>query len=563
MTSGLALVATATGALTAALALGLVTRRAGLSPIVGYLLAGVVVGPFTPGFVAQAEVARELAELGIVLLMFGVGLQFHVEELRSARVAVPGALAGMVAGAAAGAGIGRALLGWGWGGAIVFGLAISVSSTVVLLRVLADRGALQTPAGPVAVGWLVVEDIAAVLFAVVVPIAVRRTDEGSVGVAIAVAALKLVALFVFTLLVGSRVVPRALAWVARSGARDLFTLSVLVLALGVGVGAAELFGASMALGAFLAGVVVGRSEFAARAASEALPMRDAFAVLFFVSIGMMLDPRALAPNALPVAGVVAAILVVKPIASFAVMRALRQPPRVALLVALALGQIGEFSFILAGLGRALGVLPERGVQVIVAAAVVTITLSPLVVRLARPLGARWPSAVEAPARDEAPESHGAIVVGYGPVGRAVVRMLHENGVAPTVVELNHDTVRALRDAGVRAVHGDATRREVLEAAGVAQARSLVYAASGTPPDEVARLAKDLNPDIEVLARATYVSEVARARAAGADAVVAAEVEVALAMTERLLSALGATREQLDRARDEARAGLSGAPSAEA
>ena len=555
MTHEVDLILTLAGALFAALVFGLFTQRAGLSPIVGYLIAGVVVGPFTPGFVAHAQLAQELAEIGVVLLMFGVGLQFHVEELLAVRkVAIPGALVGVVAGAGAGIAITR-FAGWGWAPAAIFGLSMSVTSTVVLLRVLADRGALQTPAGHVAVGWLVVEDLIAVLVLVVVPLVAKPSEGPGLAVAIGLAFLKVAALVAFTLLVGAKVIPWLLGRVAKTRSRDLFTLTVLVVALGIAVGATKLFGASMALGAFLAGMVVGRSEFAARAASEALPMRDAFAVLFFVSVGMMLDPAQIVPNWRIIAATIVAILVVKPLAAMLVMRVVGQAPRTAVLVSLSLGQIGEFSFIVATLGRDLGLLPANAMQVIVAASMVTITLSPLVLRLAKPIAARVPSVLEADVPPVPRDAHRAIVVGYGPVGQTVTRLLRENGIEPTVIEMNHQTVKELRKKGTHSVHGDAARREVLEHAGIRTARSLVFAASGSPADEVTRLAKELNPTISVLARSTYLREVAATKQAGADTVIAAEVEVALAMTEYLLTAFGATRDQLDEARERARADL--------
>lgn len=558
MPHNLDLILTLTGGLTAALVLGFITQRLRLSPIVGYLLAGVAVGPFTPGFVAHTGIAEQLAELGVILLMFGVGLHFHLAELLAVRrIALPGAALQIAVATGLGVLVAR-VFGWSLGAGTVFGLAISVASTVVLLRVLSDNDALHTPAGHVAVGWLIVEDLFTVLVLVMLPVLAGQESAagpGRIAASVGIAVLKIGALVAFTLIVGQRLIPRLLGYVARTRSREIFTLTVLVLALGIAVGSAQLFGASMALGAFLAGMVVGQSEFSSRAASEALPMRDAFAVLFFVSVGMLFDPWRLGENVGLVAATLAVVLVGKPIAALAVVLLLRHPAKTAVSVAIALAQIGEFSFILASLGRQLGVLPERAMQALVATSIISITLNPLLFRLVGPASRRlsaWLStrAGEAPAEAPRPREpgHRAIVVGYGPVGRTLARLLRENEIEPTIVELNHETVQALHREGVRAVYGDASQREILERAGVMEAGSLVFAASGTPAEAVIHAAKELNPEIQILARTTYVREIAQAREAGASVVIAGEAEVALAMTEHLLHELGATAEQLDRAR---------------
>jgi len=555
------LIFTLTGGLGAALVLGFVTQRLRLSPIVGYLLAGVVVGPFTPGFVAHHGLAEQMAELGVILLMFGVGLHFHVRELYAVRrVAIPGALAQILVATALGVLITR-LMGWSLAAGAVFGLAIAVASTVVLLRVLADNDALHTPAGHVAVGWLLVEDLFTVLVLVMLPLLggdYSRAGPPQVALSLAVALLKVAALVVFTLTVGRRVIPRLLGYVARTRSRELFTLTVLVVTLGIAVGSAKLFGASMALGAFLAGMVVGQSEFSSRAASEALPMRDAFAVLFFVSMGMLFDPGALWSNLSLTLPTLAVILIAKPLAAAIVVLLLKGPPAMAVTVALALAQIGEFSFILAALARKLGLLPEPATQALVVASIVSITLNPLLFRLIEPLS-RWLSRRPRVETTEAPEhappdEPSTIVVGYGPVGRTLAELLKDQSIEPTVIELNHDTVKRLQEEGVRAVYGDATQREILEQAGVERAGALVFAASGSA-EAVIRAARELNPKLVVLARSSYVAEIGELREAGADVVVTAEVEVAFGMAERLLSGLGATPEQIDRARDRIRAEL--------
>jgi CPA2 family monovalent cation:H+ antiporter-2 len=567
------LVLTLTGALSAALALGYFTHRLGLSPIVGYLLAGVAVGEYTPGFKADPKLAEELANVGVILLMFGVGLHFHVEDLLAVRrVAVPGAAAQIAATTALGAGVGAAF-GWAWPAPLVFGLCVSVASTVVLTRVLGDRNELHTPLGHAAVGWLVVQDLFAV-FVLVLMHAVLGPGGGGAGAAglVGLAAAKIVGLAAAVLLVGGRVIPWLLRHVAATHSRELFTLTVLVVATGIAVGSAEGFGVSMALGAFLAGMVVGRSEFSLRAAADALPMRDAFAVIFFVSVGMLFDPAFLPGHPWLVLATLAVVMVGTPVAACAAALALGRPVRTAVGIGLALGQIGEFSFIVATLGKSLGALPPEAGHALVAAAIVSISVNPLLLRLVGPIDAwvaRRPGLarrlaartrlerVRAKAAEADPE-YRAVVVGYGPVGRTLVRLLRENGIAPTVVEMNLETVRRLRAEGVAAVYGDAAHRETLTEAGVPGAGALFLTASGlTGAGEVVRLARELNPDVRVLARATYLRERPDLFKAGADGVFAGEGEIALAMTESVLRDLGASADQVDRERERVRAELFG------
>jgi CPA2 family monovalent cation:H+ antiporter-2 len=571
------LILTLTAGLAVALVFGYLTHRLGLSPIVGYLLGGIVVGPHTPGFVADRHLAEQLAEVGVILLMFGVGLHFHWTELLAVRrVALPGAVTQSLVATALGAGVARAF-GWDWAAGIVFGLALSVASTVVLTRVLADNRDLHTPTGHIAVGWLVVEDLFTVLVLVLLPALFggQPGGAGRVVLAVGLAAIKVAALVAFTFLVGGRVIPWVLERAAAARSRELFTLTVLVLALGIAVGSAKVFGVSMALGAFLAGMVVGRSEFSLRAAAEALPMRDAFAVLFFVSVGMLLDPASVLAAPGLAAATLAIVLVGKPAAALAIVLLLGYPFRVALAVAVALAQIGEFSFILATLGQQLGILPDAATHTLVTAAIASISLNPLLYRLIdpvdrwlarRPRLRRWldararreVSAGPAPAADQPPPPYRAVVVGYGPVGRTVTRLLRENDIEPAVIELNLDTVRRLRDEGVRAVYGDATRRETLKEAGVDRAGSLILSSAGmTGSEEVIRMARELNPNIRVLARTAYVRELDALRKAGAGTVFAGEGEVALALTEVLLRRLGATPEQIDRERERVRRDLFG------
>jgi K+:H+ antiporter len=576
--AGLDLILTLTLGLTAALIFGYLTQRLGLSPIVGYLFAGVLVGPHTPGFVADRHLAEQLAEVGVILLMFGVGLQFHLDELLAVRrVAIPGAIVQSLTATLLGGFVAHAF-GWTWTAGLVFGAALSVASTVVLTRVLTDARDLHTPTGHIAIGWLVVEDLLTVLLLVLLPALfgdARAAGESamlSMLTALGLAIVKVIVLGAIVLVGGSRVIPWLLDRVAATRSRELFTLTVLVLALGVAVGSTVGFGVSMALGAFLAGMAVGRSEFSLRAASEALPMRDAFAVLFFVSVGMLLDPGALVESPWLVLATLAVVMIGKPIAALAIVWLLRYPPKVALAVAVALAQIGEFSFMLAALASGLGIIEHGAINVLVAVALISITLNPPLYRLVDPID-RWLSSrpvgawLYARARGGVPsrsaldmgderqhhavldaEQH-AVIVGYGPVGQTVARLLRENDIASTIVELNMETVRRLHDQGLPAVYGDAARPETLRGAGVEQARSLILSADMPTTTEVIRVARELNPRIRILARAVYARELPALREAGTDTVFSAEGEVALAMTEAILRSLGATPDQIDRERE--------------
>ena len=567
------LILTLTFGLTAALAFGYVTHRLGLSPIVGYLLAGIAVGSHTPGYVADKHLAEQMAEIGVILLMFGVGLHFHFHELLAVRrIALPGAIVQSLVATALGAVVALAL-GWGASAGVVFGLALSVASTVVLTRVLSDANELHTPTGHIAIGWLVVEDIFTVLVLVLLP-PLFGNSEGGLALAVGLAVVKIGLLIVVAMPVGGRVIPWLLNRVADTGSRELFTLTVLVVALGIAVGSSMLFGVSMALGAFLAGMIVGRSDFSLRAASDALPMRDAFAVLFFVSVGMLFDPRYLIDAPLVVLATLAVVMIGKPLAAVGIVLLLGYPVRIAIAVSVALGQIGEFSFILAALGTSLKVLPGEATSALVAAAIVSISVNPLLYRAVGPIEA-WAAArprlwgmLNARRRglegtnpvlpEEADPRYRAVVIGYGPVGRTLARLLKENGIVPTIIEMNLETVRRLRADGVAAVYGDAARHDTLKEAGLDRAGSLILSASGLKgAEEVVRLARELNPDVRVLARSAYLRERADLRKAGADEVFAGEGEVALAMTESVLRELGAAPEQIDRERERVRTDLFG------
>jgi CPA2 family monovalent cation:H+ antiporter-2 len=572
------LILTLTGALTAALLLGMLTQRLRVSPILGYLLAGIAVGPRTPGFVANADLAGQLAEVGIVLLMFGVGLHFRLADLLQVkRIAVPGAVVQSVIATALGTLVALAF-GWSLSAGLVLGMSVAVASTVVLIRMLTDHDALDKPHGHVAVGWLIVEDIFTVVILLLVPVlASLRGAQASVVQALSIVGIglgKLAALIALVLVVGARVVPWFLTRVARSRSRELFTLAVLAIALAVATGSAVVFGASMALGAFLAGMVVGQSTLSHQAAADALPMRDAFAVLFFVTVGMQFDVRSLLVQPGLVLSALGIILVGKPLAALAVVALLGYSVRTAFTVAIGLAQIGEFSFILADAAGRVDLFPAAGRSVLVASAIVSIGLNPLLFRLidpiekalrARPALWRWfdrraaarGQQISERQRAEAPResreycnfrecSIRAIVLGYGPVGQTVIGIMDRFDVCSVVVDLNIDTITELSDAGRRAVYGDGRRSEVLDAAGIQAAHYLIV----TTPDPETRaavvaVARGLNPNLRILVRAHYMSERATLETHHATAVCYEESEVAVGLAEMLLREIGVADPQIE------------------
>jgi len=560
-----ALVLTLASGFVAALIFGYITQRLGLSPIVGYLLAGVVVGPNTPGLVADPEIAEQFAEIGIILLMFGVGLQFHLEELLAVRrIALPGAITQGAVAVVLGA-LAAHMFGWTWPAAIVFGLSLSVASTVVLIRVLSDRRQLHTPAGHIAVGWLVVQDVLTVIVLVLLPALKDELTPTALLTSTVVTLLKVGGLFVVTAVVGRRVIPAILDRIAATRSRELFTLTVLALAIGLAVGSAAVFGVSMALGAFLAGMVVGSSDYSLRAATEALPMRDAFAVLFFVSVGMLLRPSALLEQPAFILTALAIVLICNPAIALAFAWMMRYPIRTAVTLAVSLAQIGEFSFILITLGRDLGIVAAEAVDIVVGTAIISITLNPLAFTTIEPID-RWVArmrptrAVNADDVDIGASStldpvSRAIVVGYGPTGRTVTRLLRENGVSPTVVDLNIDVVRQLRDEGMSAVYGDARHHDTLVTAGLPHAATLIVSGADTGSPDVIKGARGINPHVHIFVRSNYLRDVPLLRGAGAEQVFAGEGEVAMAMTEAVLRRLGATPDQIDRERARVRSEL--------
>ena len=553
------LISTIAAALGVALILGFAATRLKIQPLVGYLLGGILVGPFTPGFVADTGLANQLAEIGVILLMFGVGLHFSLEDLMAvARIAVPGAVAQI----AAATGLGLMLAhfwGWGLGAGVVFGLSLSVASTVVLLRALEDRGVLSSVNGQIAVGWLVVEDLAMVIVLVVLPAVAdllggagpgAASGQESLGEALAWTFGRIAIFVALMLLVGRRVFPWLLWQVARSGSRELFTLCVIATAMGIAYGSAVLFGVSFALGAFFAGMVMRGSALSLRAAEESLPLRDAFSVLFFVSVGMLFDPSILVREPYKLLAVVAVILVGKTLAAFLLVRVFRYPNHTALTVSASLAQIGEFSFILAGLGVSLKLLPGEGQDLILAGALITIALNPLMFRGIAPLQEwlrRRSEEVRALERagdplaelprtvDERMLTDHVVVVGYGRVGKRIVESLVERRTPVVVAEENREAVEKLRRRGIPAVSGDGAEPEVLIQAHIARARMLVIA---TPDAFRARkmieIARMLKPDIETVVRTHSDQEAELLRRENVGGVYMGEHELALAMTRHVL-----------------------------
>ncbi len=565
------LLITVAGAFGVAFVFGFVATKLKLPPLVGYLLAGIAIGPHSPGFVADVALASQLAEVGVILLMFGVGLHFSPGDLQKVRrVAVPGAVVQMAVG------FGLAMftaLQWGWSApaAVVFGLSLCVASTVVVLRVLEDRGQLDSFDGHIAVGWLVVEDLVVVVALVLLPAVlgalgatgVAGADTGG-GAALAkvvtITVVKVAAFIALMALVGRRAVPWLLTHVARTGSRELFTLAVLAVSLGVAVGAASLFGVSFALGAFVAGVVISESDLSYRAGADALPMQDAFAVIFFVSAGMLIDPRMLLDQPLRVATTVGVILVGNTLVAAILLVWLRHPLGAALRLGASLGQIGEFSFILAGLGVSLGVLSEDGRSLILAAALCTIVLNtPLYVALDRLSDwlARYPRLLDRLERQKAPRMaatdlwmatpvNHAILIGYGRVGRTIGEAFERVGVPFIAIDQDRRVVDAMRTLGVSAIFGDATRPGILDHAKPEFARLLVIA---TPDPYHARhiieLARAKNPDIDIIVRTHADLELEFFERLGVQKALMGERELAFGMAYHALRSVGCEDDRAD------------------
>ena len=565
------LIATIAAGLVLAFIFGLLAHRMRIQPLVGYLMAGVAVGPFTPGFVADQALAAELAEIGVILLMFGVGLHFSLKDLVSvARIAVPGAI-GQIAAATVMGGALALALGWDLQAALVFGLALSVASTVVLVRALQERRILETERGRIAVGWLIVEDLAMVIALVLLPVVAAATASGTASTLQMLATvgftLAKVAAFVAVMLIaGRRVIPWVMHYAAHTGSRELFRLAVYAIALGVAFAAAKLFDASFALGAFFAGVVLGETKLSQRATEEAMPLRDAFAVLFFVSVGMLFNPAVLVEQPLAVIATVLIITVGKSAAAYVIVRAFRHPAGTALSVSASLAQIGEFSFILVGLGVALGMLPEAGRDLVLAGAIFSILLNPLLFALVERRRARLipahppeppmaaspprpeppaapPAPAPAPAATTEPEEEAEpvmttladhdVLIGYGRVGSLVGAQLAAAGRPMLVFEEREEAVDAARRDGAEVVVGNAADPDVLALANLAMARRLfVTIPEPFEAGQVVEQARSLNPGLEILARAHPADCVRHLDGLGATLTILGEREIAQRMIER-------------------------------
>ncbi|SJZ78828.1 monovalent cation:H+ antiporter-2, CPA2 family [Enhydrobacter aerosaccus] len=515
---------------------GLLAQRLRLQPLVGYLVAGIVVGPFTPGFTADLSLAGELAEIGVMLLMFGVGLHFSLKDLMAvASLAVPGAIGQIVLATIMGAALAH-LLGWSWIAGLVFGLALSVASTVVMIRALQDRRILDTDRGRIAVGWLVVEDLAMVLALVLVPAAATIASSGDVPLSrlvfsLLVALAKISLFAVAMLVVGRRLIPWLMHYTAHTGSRELFRLAVYAIALGVAFGAAKLFGVSFALGAFFAGMVMGESNLSQQATEEAMPLRDAFAVLFFVSVGMLLDPSVLIRSPLAVLATVMIIVVGKSAIAWAIVRAFGRSNDMAFAVAASLAQIGEFSFILIGLGIELELVPLLARDLILAGAILSIMVNPLVFGLlVRPAAAKAKPVPQT--RAPTPAGHD-VLVGYGRVGSWIGAMLAQEGGRRIVIEANEDGLERARSDGAEVVAGNAADPSILASANLAQARRLfVTVPEPFEAGQVVEQARAVNPQLDILARAHSDAAVDHLQKLGASLVVQGEREIAERMIER-------------------------------
>ncbi|RKQ40952.1 YbaL family putative K(+) efflux transporter [Enterobacter sp. R1(2018)] len=537
------LITTIVGGLVLAFLFGMLANKLRISPLVGYLLAGVLAGPFTPGFVADTKLAPELAELGVILLMFGVGLHFSLKDLMAVKtIAIPGAIAQIAVATLLGMAL-SAMMGWSIMTGVVFGLCLSTASTVVLLRALEERQLIDSQRGQIAIGWLIVEDLVMVLTLVLLPAVANMLEKGNVGLAslsldMAFTIGKVVAFIAIMLVVGRRLVPWILARSAATGSRELFTLSVLALALGIAFGAVELFDVSFALGAFFAGMVLNESELSHRAAHDTLPLRDAFAVLFFVSVGMLFDPMVLIDEPLAVLCTLAIIVFGKSIAAFGLVRLFGHSQRTALTIATSLAQIGEFAFILAGLGMALNLLPQNGQNLVLAGAILSIMLNPVLFALLERYLAKTET-LEEQTLEEAIEDekqipvdicNHALLVGFGRVGSLLGEKLMAQGIPLVVVETSRSRVDELRERGIRAVLGNAANEEIMNLAHLDCARWLLLTIpNGYEAGEVVAAARAKHPELGNIARAHYDDEVSYITERGANQVVMGEREIANTM----------------------------------
>ncbi|MCL9667204.1 Kef family K(+) transporter [Rosenbergiella epipactidis] len=540
------LITTLVGGLVLAFLFGMLANRLRISPLVGYLLAGVLAGPFTPGFVADTNLAPELAELGVILLMFGVGLHFSLKDLMSVKsIAIPGAIAQIIVATLLGMGL-SSLLGWPLISGLVFGLCLSTASTVVLLRALEERQLLDSQRGRIAIGWLIVEDLVMVLALVLLPAMAGVLEKGEANFSLLAWDLlltlgKVIAFMLLMMIVGRRLIPWILSRSAATGSRELFTLSVLALALGIAFGAVELFDVSFALGAFFAGMVLNESELSHRAAHDTLPLRDAFAVLFFVSVGMLFDPHILLERPFAIIGALVIILFGKSLAAWLLVKVLGHSTRTAMTIAVSLAQIGEFSFILAGLGITLNLLSKEGQNLVLAAAILSIMLNPILFTLAE----RWmkreknetKEEKEVELVEELPQvpltlCHHALIVGYGRVGRLLYEQLIADGLTVVVVENSRSRIDEMREKGILTIYGNAARPEVMALMRLDCAQWLLLTIpNGYESGEIAAAAREQRPDLAIFARAHHDDEVDYLQAHGCDHIVMGEREIAYGLQQ--------------------------------
>lgn len=541
---------------------GAIARRIGLPTIAGYLLAGIVIGPFTPGFVGDVGMISQLAELGVIFLMFGVGLHFSLNDLWRVRaVAIPGATGQIILATLLGLGLSR-LWGWSVAAGVILGFAISIASTVVLLRGLMDNGLLNTPPGQAAVGWLVLEDLATVLILVLLP-TLANTNGGFNWVELGVTLLKAAGFVGLALFAGTRLIPWILMRIAHTRSRELFILAILAIALGIAIGAAEIFGISFALGAFVAGVVVSESPLSHQVGADILPFRESFAVLFFVSIGMLVNPLYLYNNLGAILALTSLIVIAKPLTTILMGIIVPWPARTSLVVSAGLSQIGEFSFIVGQAGLALGLLDQSQYSLILAGSLVSIMLNPLMFRLVQP-AEQWlqknpviwklmnRQAPPPPLIEESIENH-VVIVGYGRVGRHIASLLGEMGIPYLIVEADAERGEGLSNEGIPTLYGDAANSEVLTHAGLNRARALVVAGPDEASSElVVATARDLAPELPIIARASTEDGIDRLAKLGAQDVIHPELEGGLEIVRHTLLQLGFPSQEIYRYTDAVR-----------
>lgn len=553
MTHNIDLILTLIGGLSIALVFGLLSKYLKLSPIVGYIFAGILVN-FIPNLHIDFNTASQFAEIGVILLMFSVGLNSHIKDLIAVKnVAIPGAISQIVITTIASMLLAH-VIGWDFKAGLIFGISISVASTVVLMRVLSDNRVLHTKIGHTAVGWLVVEDLFTILVLVLLPAVFSPNISNTNLLPIfGLTTLKLIFLTVFTLLVGGKLIPYFLTFISKTGSRDLFTLSVLTLAIGIAFGSAHFFDASMALGAFLAGIVVGQSDFSARAASEALPIKDIFAVLFFVSVGMLLDVNELKNSWQLMFLTLFIILIIKPLIAFLVVILLKKPLKQAISIGVALAQTGEFSFILASLGTSLNILPKEAYCAIIASSIISITLNPILFKAINPfvkfLNKRDIDINQVKKENEnsidfinnETEQDSIIVVGYGPVGQAVTKILNDKGISVNIIELNIDTVKKINSNNsncLKALYGDAMQHEVLINAGINNALAFIISSTLASSKEITEIVKSLNPNIQILVNTSYINDIEILKEKGADIVFSGELAVSQILSNYIFNEFG-------------------------